>query len=889
MKKEKNIPKAILILAANPKDTQRLRLDKEVDEIQARLERASHREHFVIHQKWAMQAGGIRQALLDSSPQIVHFCGHGEPDGLIVEGWNGKTALVSPDALADLFRLCKDDLECVLLNVCHSEPMAEAVNQHIEYVIGMREGIGDEAAIEFSVGFYDAMGAGKSVEEAFDFGRNAIQLKGIPEHLIPVLKKKTTAQVQLILEEITDFNETSRKNLVGILAAVLEIDKGAVRISQVISGSVKVIVELPADKCQEMILLFDERSERLAPLMEQFNVKEIKFMEAVKAVSQKDDKSDGEHSHVREIHSDDNEKQPLMNLIAAFLALIVLTGAIIGGVYLIRDALFPVFIHYSKLFGTFIIYIGLVMISLIAAIVLFGILQATGLFKKTGQKSQYEFGGAMAGFLAISMFLIGTFPFQSPMPIEINGNVRFVENGAPVSIVSGARVSLSSLSGFETRTNDIGNFRLRLPENQQLQEIELQITYKTRTYFHTVQRSEMENVTIEITKLRPEISGSVRFVENGKPVGPVSGAEIALSGFPGFETKTDDNGNFTLQLPENLQVQEIEIQVTYNSKTSYHIVQRSQMDNVIIEITRAIPKISGSVRFEKDDKPVSGANIAMSDFPEFETETDRYGNFTLRLPENHPADQTEVVITYDGRCCYHTIQLSEAENAVIRIEKAEPFKPKTWTESETGMEFVRIPGGCYQMGCDDQDCEDYEKPAHCVCVDGFWMGAYEVTQGHWKRIMGNSPSAFRTDDNHPAMISWDKTQEFIRDLNKKTGGDFRLPTEAEWEYVCRQVGKIHIDGTHISDNKKKSAYPLDIKIFNMLKSSINNGNYEWCRDIYSADAYASHPVSNPLYKGSGSGRAVRGVKHQSCTYRFSSPPDKGSNNIGFRVIKPDPG
>jgi len=670
MKKEKNIPKTILILAANPKDTQRLRLDKEANEIEKGLRLSRHRDHFVVHQKQAVQIEDIRRNLLDLQPQIVHFSGHGETDGLLVEDKNGKTAFVPLDALADLFRLCKDDVECVLLNACYSESQADAINQHIEYVVGMREGIGDEAAIEFAVGFYDALGAGKSVEEAFEFGCNAIRLKGISEHLIPVLKKKSTAQAQLILEGITDFNETARKNLVSILAAVLEIDKEAVRISQVISGSVKVIVELPADKCHELVLLFTERSEKLEPLMEQFDVKEIKFMGTVKPESQKDE-SGREHSHVSETQPADSERPDLK---VVFLVLIVLIGASIGGLYLFREPLFSLFIHFSKDFGAFIIYIGLVMVSLIAAIVLFGILQATGLFKKTGQKSQYEFGGAMAGFLAILMFLIGTFPFQPPMPIKISGNVRFVENGRPVNIVSGARVSLSNLSGYEAKTDDNGNFRLRLPEDQQLQEIELQITYKKRIYFRAVQRSEMGNAKIEIKTSK--IKGNVRFIENGKKVGLVSGAEIALSGYSGFEITTDDKGNFTLQLPENLQEQKIELQVTYDSKTYYHTVQRSQMENMIIEITKPISEISGSVLFEGDDKAVSGANIVLSDFPEFETKTDRNGNFTLQLPENHQTYPTELVITYDGRCRYHTIQLSEAGNAVIRIEATKPFELK---------------------------------------------------------------------------------------------------------------------------------------------------------------------------------------------------------------------
>jgi hypothetical protein len=76
----------------------------------------------------------------------------------------------------------------VVLNACYSEQQAEAIAKHIDYVVGMKKAIGDEAAIKFAVGFYDALGAGMNYEIAFDFGRNAIDLRGIPEHLTPVLK-----------------------------------------------------------------------------------------------------------------------------------------------------------------------------------------------------------------------------------------------------------------------------------------------------------------------------------------------------------------------------------------------------------------------------------------------------------------------------------------------------------------------------------------------------------------------------------------------------------------------------------------------------------------------------------------------------------------------------
>ena len=180
----------ILILAANPKNTSQLRLDEEVREIQEGLQRSRIRDQFEIVSRWAVRPDDLRRALLDHEPQIVHFSGHGAgAEGLALENSSGEAQLVSSAALARLFKLFQKDVECVLLNACYSEVQVEAIHQHIDYVIGMSEKIGDRAAIEFASGFYDGLGANRTYEDAFEFGLSAIDLEGIPETSIPQLKK----------------------------------------------------------------------------------------------------------------------------------------------------------------------------------------------------------------------------------------------------------------------------------------------------------------------------------------------------------------------------------------------------------------------------------------------------------------------------------------------------------------------------------------------------------------------------------------------------------------------------------------------------------------------------------------------------------------------------
>jgi len=180
----------VLFLASSPLDQGRLRLDKEVREVREGLKRSTNRDSFELIPWFAAKITDLRRGLLDDSPQIVHFAGHGDDDGILVEGDNGRAVQVPVDALADLFELCQRHVECVILNACQSEAQAKAIAEHIPYVIGMSAGIKDQAAIEFAVGFYDALGAGREIEEAFRFAKNAIALAGIPGACTPVLIRR---------------------------------------------------------------------------------------------------------------------------------------------------------------------------------------------------------------------------------------------------------------------------------------------------------------------------------------------------------------------------------------------------------------------------------------------------------------------------------------------------------------------------------------------------------------------------------------------------------------------------------------------------------------------------------------------------------------------------
>ncbi len=207
--------KKILILAANPRRD--LNLDREIRDLEGVIDRSNRHDALLVVNALAVRVEDLQELLFKHRPQIVHFCGHGGGDaGLIFASDVGREHLLSTDALANLFRLFASTVECVLLNACYSKVQADSIVDHIAYVIGMQQAIRDDAAIAFSKGFYRAIAHDCSIEDAFEFGCNAIELEisgssvmrasdlslerklnsaetpsrtVLPEHLKPELKK----------------------------------------------------------------------------------------------------------------------------------------------------------------------------------------------------------------------------------------------------------------------------------------------------------------------------------------------------------------------------------------------------------------------------------------------------------------------------------------------------------------------------------------------------------------------------------------------------------------------------------------------------------------------------------------------------------------------------
>jgi CHAT domain-containing protein len=170
----------LLFLAANPPSMPPLRLDKEVREIETKIRAAGGLYLLNVTSRWAVRPDDLLQYLNEHRPHIVHFCGHGRVDeSLVLEDDAGVAKAVSKEALAHLFAVAKDNVRLVVFNACYSEPHAREITRHIDAAIGMCGSVGDRAAVEFAASFYRALSFGRSVDDALQQGKVALELQGL--------------------------------------------------------------------------------------------------------------------------------------------------------------------------------------------------------------------------------------------------------------------------------------------------------------------------------------------------------------------------------------------------------------------------------------------------------------------------------------------------------------------------------------------------------------------------------------------------------------------------------------------------------------------------------------------------------------------------------------
>ena len=273
-------------------------------------------------------------------------------------------------------------------------------------------------------------------------------------------------------------------------------------------------------------------------------------------------------------------------------------------------------------------------------------------------------------------------------------------------------------------------------------------------------------------------------------------------------------------------------------------------------------------------------------------------------------------------------------------QKPIKHKPGEWIEPLTGMEFVWVEGDCFKMGSpkEEEERRANEGPVHEVCIDGFWMARYSVTVGQFKKFINATSyqteaekqgwayglglgkqkghcwkkTHFQQDDHHPVInISWNDAIALTKWLSEKGNDQFRLPSEAEWEFACRagtqtpfyfgetiSTDQANYNGNYVYGNGKKGIYrkqttPVGTFPENAFGLYDMHGNvWEWCADSYSEDAYSKHEKNNPIYDEAGASfRVLRGGSWSDYPWdvrsavRFRVEPSNCNSNVGARLLR----
>ena len=270
------------------------------------------------------------------------------------------------------------------------------------------------------------------------------------------------------------------------------------------------------------------------------------------------------------------------------------------------------------------------------------------------------------------------------------------------------------------------------------------------------------------------------------------------------------------------------------------------------------------------------------------------GSHTIKVTANGYEEYSrQITVNRQNRTC----SISLVKSAITAS-----YQNGTLRVGDVSYKMVYVQGGTFTMGATSEqgyDAYSDEKPAHSVTLSSYYIGQTEVTQALWKAVMGNNPSNSKGDNLPVEEVSWDDCQEFVSKLNRLTGKNFRLPTEAEWEYAARGGSKSRgykYSGSNTlgsvawyDDNSGSTTHPVGTKSSNELGLYDMSGNVlEWCQDW--KGGYSSSPQTNPKGPNSGAERVNRGGSWSiiagfcRVSIRGNFPPSDRYCFLGLRLV-----
>lgn len=200
----------VLFLASNPTDTNSLKLDEEVREIQQRIRLSEYRDSISFQSRWAVRSSDILQAIDETNPTIIHFSGHGTDVGdLVLMNTDGSAKIVSKEAITAAISTASDTVRLVVFNACFSESQAANIVNSIDAAIGMSDSVRDDAAVVFAAQLYSSLGFGHSIQKAFLQAKAALMLEGIPGADIPHLYSREGIDINEMILVAPDVAKTN--------------------------------------------------------------------------------------------------------------------------------------------------------------------------------------------------------------------------------------------------------------------------------------------------------------------------------------------------------------------------------------------------------------------------------------------------------------------------------------------------------------------------------------------------------------------------------------------------------------------------------------------------------------------------------------------------------